>query len=1071
MNESASLFVAAVSLLLLMSFPLQASTVRAATVTVVSPESPLPSIVHAVGKDNANAASDLANYLSRVSGRKIAVSPNPSAKGVVIHVGRDEFVKKHAPKIDKLFADGFIMKYVNSRGRDHIVLAGNLDRASQWAVERFMKDYCGVRWLFPDPVYGEVVPSMPTVTVKSTLNETVEPDYASRANLGMYYFEPTRSLLRGGPHGSRHGGHGLQWIFNNGSYDGEIFEKHPEWFAWFDGKRHWRKYGLGWQICTANPETVDHAVKYCLDYFAANPDAEVVAIGHNDGPLIPPWGHYGLCRDELCQNLRNSVNPPYTDSEMWWLWVNKVAKRVALKYPDKWVASLAYAFSSYPPRFALQPNVAVTKTFVLDSELDLAEKWQNPPANCQFMSMYSYPYGNGFLGFRHYPHAMKDFLKWGRDTLDSRVTISECSGDWTFDGPKYYYIQALQWDANADPDEIMTEFCDASYGIASTEMKAFWDRLEAVYERRGPVKYGKKNRRFLFLQWPGWMISSYIQPNDELQAYTASDVNFLDQSLAEAKAKAAGDNPNVQYRIDRMEEAWKYYRTFLLTKLNYYDNPPSTVVNSEETKKTVLAVAKTIADLRKDRDYYKGLMMCYPTVNPRMVKDPTNDWGGYIDGWMEGHTIFSNEQNLLQEACTSVSGYMVKTTGTASAVRYWETIGPADSLYESAQTQLYMLKNPVRTDLPVNGDFETGNLTGWSGTGSYDVISNDAHGGTCCGSLGGEDSSLSQSHPVEPQQRYRISVWGKYLTVPPSWGVPMEAKVDFYSGAERVFYTEPTRAVFRSFSPKDGWTRLRSTITVPPGADSVKIIIRKMFKGKVLIDDVKFEKIKASQLLRQGEITDRFDGPVLDASKWFSANGSSGSEPPRIDKGWLVYDKKTMYAINSYAMFDELLKHKGKDRYRLQMHLSSLDGDKSAMMAFGIKSGIGGLNTKDSGFMYYHYFNFSNTGKATLSIFSYQNGSGSSSSYDLPLTDRAKDVWYTFYFDPTYVTVYASHAGYKEDQTNLVCQHAHGIKDIAANGPVYLKLDRGKYKLNEISLSKPRISPTKRPRAAVSNDE
>ena len=68
-------------------------------------------------------------------------------------------------------------------------------------------------------------------------------------------------------------------------------------------------------------------------------------------------------------------------------------------------------------------------------------------------------------------------------------------------------------------------------------------------------------------------------------------------------------------------------------------------------------------------------------------------------------TIFSNEQTLLYEACTSVSDYIKSTTGIVSAIQYWEAIGSGDDLYEAAQTQIYLLRTPSLTNLLANGTF------------------------------------------------------------------------------------------------------------------------------------------------------------------------------------------------------------------------------------------------------------------------------------------------------------------------------------------------------------------------------
>ena len=165
----------------------------AETVTVVSPDGPLPSVVSGekqVGslKVDEDAASDLCHYLSRVCGREVTPSAEPKGKGIVIHVGRDAFVNRNAPEIDKLFADGYVVKCVASGGTHHIILAGRRGLSSWFAAEQFLEDYCGVRWLFPDPVYGEIVPSRPVIRIKSDLHEKYEPDFISRPHGTMYFF-------------------------------------------------------------------------------------------------------------------------------------------------------------------------------------------------------------------------------------------------------------------------------------------------------------------------------------------------------------------------------------------------------------------------------------------------------------------------------------------------------------------------------------------------------------------------------------------------------------------------------------------------------------------------------------------------------------------------------------------------------------------------------------------------------------------------------------------------------------------------------------------------------------------
>lgn len=153
---------------------------------------------------------------------------------------------------------------------------------------------------------------------------------------------------------------------------------------------------------------------------------------------------------------------------------------------------------------------------------------------------------------------MRDFLKWGHDELGAIGHISEVTASWFFDGPKFHYIQEFQWDVNADPDKIMWNYCSGSYGKASGPMKAFWDKLEEVYERRKP------ERRLVFYMCLGWHECS-----DEFDLYTLFDVTFFDSCIAQAEKMAATEEGS--FRVARVADAWRYYRTYLLGKLIYAD--------------------------------------------------------------------------------------------------------------------------------------------------------------------------------------------------------------------------------------------------------------------------------------------------------------------------------------------------------------------------------------------------------------------------------------------------------------------------------------------------------------------
>ena len=131
------------------------------------------------------------------------------------------------------------------------------------------------------------------------------------------------------------------------------------------------------------------------------------------------------------------------------------------------------------------------------------------------------------------------------------------------------------------------------------------------------------------------------------------------------------------------------------------------------------------------------------------------------------------------------------------------------------------------------------------------------------------------------------------------------------------------------------------------------------------------------------------------------------------------------------------------------------------------------INTNGSGMYWTHTFSPAANIKSNLVCHSFQNGKLSATSYytgmhleqkyDLKLPTDTDDVWYTLYFGPKYVTVYASAEGYEESAESLVATYEHKIKDITANGSVYLKLSVGEYLLDEISLTSPKNAAVKAP--------
>jgi len=1002
-------------------FLLPVSGISADNIAVVSPDGPPPSIVSTELLADQDAAKDLSDYLGRVTGKTIAPVSVPAENGVVIHVGRDQFVRDHAPEIENLFADGFVIKVVAEAGRQHLILAGKQNVAATWAVEQFLEEICGVRFLFPDPKYGEVVPSTPTVTIDSEYNKTFNPHYVSRyatSKAGNAYYTPSKRNLRGKAKWYGYGEHAIQFLFSEPE-----FKAHPEWFAFFNGKRQWWSYGNGWQICTSNPETVEHAAKAAIDFFDKNPDVPVFSVGLNDG--------MGWCECPECQKFVNSFSPAYTKSDLWFDWVNQVARKVAIKYPDKWIESMAYAVVSAPPRFKMEPNVAVTVTIVLPDNLKEAEEWTKI---CKSVNLYSYMYGGSFLGFRHYPHAAKDFLKWGHEKLGALAHISEAGGEWTFDGPKYAYINALQWNVDTDVDAFMKDYCEKSYGAAAKAMKGFWDRLEAIYERRDAKE------RQAFYVWVGWQQAFNVMPNHELKDYTEQDVQELDQLIEEA-AKAASTEAD-RFRVERMADAWKYFRTSVLSYLRFTNQSLPQKIGSEAELEKATRLITEIAQLRADRNTMLSRMKLYPHLNPNAAS--SSYWGSFT-----GMTLFNRELTLLDAAASQITAYFGDNGKAAES--YWSRFSSQDPLFETAQSQLKRPHDNKAHNLLPNGGFESSDVSDWQADGGQLAIASDkARTGKRSVRLSGS-GEVGLSHKIQTRDReqYRLTAWCKPEGKVPDVPATIDSIIEFYGNGQRLWHTEPVRNV--PYAESNGWRRVQSTFDVPPGANTAVIKLRKLYDGgSVLWDDLSLVRLQEG-VEPTSTLVDDFTSPAIKSDTWFGAI-ASGGEMPDVKDGAVILRKDSVPLL-SYATFPGLL-HNGRLQFKLGTVVPS---GQSTYVKLGVQSGMSAVGTTEGTGIWLMLEFVKPGGSDRLLMYAHQDGKvAASQAIELPSQAAGgENRVFTMIVDQQKVSLYRS-AGENTTGDSPILQLQHGLTDIAVNGLPRLKLEGNDVAVDSIQADSPK---------------
>jgi hypothetical protein len=286
------------------------------------------------------AANELQHFIKEITGAALpVVAESKAGSSPAFVIGSCERVKKTGliEQAAKLKEDGVLIKSV---GAD-IVLLGQNERGQVYSVYVLLEKFLGVRFLAWDCT---ITPKQRKLVLPK-LDYTYSPPFMYRETLYFNSF-PKEIAARqrlNGPYTKCDAsvGGNIEFYPYVHSFDGlfppeEYFEKHPEYFSLLNGKRVAQH--IHSQLCLTNPEVLRIAKEKVLKWIDEHPDVPIIDVSQNDGT--------GPCECEKCMAVvaeEGSQHGPILR------FVNAIADEVAKKHPDKWVETLAYAYSMKPP--------------------------------------------------------------------------------------------------------------------------------------------------------------------------------------------------------------------------------------------------------------------------------------------------------------------------------------------------------------------------------------------------------------------------------------------------------------------------------------------------------------------------------------------------------------------------------------------------------------------------------------------------------------------------------------------------------------------------------------------------
>jgi hypothetical protein len=437
-----------------------------------------------VGADEQAKAEILAEYFEKVTGQKPAIVTDSKAADdkVKIHVGMTSYVKKNVKGVGELIDDAFIIDTTNDK---NIVLVGATSWGTEFAVYEFLERYLDIRWLLPGPD-GEDVPEAKTVAIRAEI-VTQTPTFFSRLYSGIRGGEQMKWARRNRMHGIINFHHNFLNLYPIKEYA----ETHPEFYPEKNGKRVVPKVGdISWNICFSADGIVDEAVKNICAYFEAHPNARSYSLGMNDSVV--------QCGCEKCLALdegrKNFLGESHL-SDRFFTWANAVVEGVLKKYPDKYFGMLAYhQFIEPPTKVKVHERIVPYLTYdryrwvkddIAQKDKDLTLQWTKATQN---IGWYDYFYGTPYALPRVHFAKMVECYKFARD---NNVTAMYGEAYPNFgEGPKLWLALQMQWDVDADADELLDEWytrcVGEKAGVYLKEYFTFWGDFWATRIPKSP---------------------------------------------------------------------------------------------------------------------------------------------------------------------------------------------------------------------------------------------------------------------------------------------------------------------------------------------------------------------------------------------------------------------------------------------------------------------------------------------------------------------------------------------------------------------------------------------------------
>ena len=543
------------------------------------------------------AAKVLQDYIERISGALLPIKGDTVKQqpGEILigNVNRPELNNVPKEKLDK---DGIFIK---NNGKN-LVITGGTDKGVLYSAYSFLENYLGCRKYSAKVTY---VPKKKTI-VLGTINDMQLPAFGYRENFYRDATDPEYQLWHKldshvGPGKSEWG----YWVHTFGTLlsPREYGESHPEYFSFYDGKRHagtmpsWDGAGLQpeSQLCLTNPDVLEIVCKNLQAAINKNPEAIYWSVSQND--------NVRYCRCDNCAALDKKYAAFAPEDKMYSThggekypalgmgsilsFVNKVAER----FPGKIISTLAYQYSRVPPKDIVPANnVNIMLCSIESSRNTTMEKGDTAFANdlkgwgqlTNNIIVWDYVirFSNLFAPFPNL-RILQPNLKFMRDNRVSAVFEQgnrEIGGE--FSELRSYLINKLLWNPDVNVEVVMNDFLKGYYGKASRQIKQY---INLLHDNN--------------MEGSGYKLSIFGKPVMEKESFLSDSLIRVYNTLFDQAEKSVADSLEILQRV-KTARLPVYYAMLEIAKEEKTGKRGAFMVADDQNKIPNPAIVKMLYD-------------------------------------------------------------------------------------------------------------------------------------------------------------------------------------------------------------------------------------------------------------------------------------------------------------------------------------------------------------------------------------------------------------------------------------------------------------------------------------------